>query len=73
MDNTNNIRDMSKRYDIKDIREYHAAAPKIETREDVIFLANVCLEELDKINKIIDNLIEKCEQDAKNERDTTKG
>lgn len=62
-----NIRDMSQRYDIKDIRAYHDAAPKIQTREDAIFLANVCIEELDKINKILDTAFEKCERDLKNE------
>lgn len=67
MDNTNNTRDMSKRYDIKDIRAYHDAAPKIETREDAIFLANICIEELDKINKILDTAFEACERDLKNE------
>jgi hypothetical protein len=62
-----NIRDTPKRYDIKDIRAYHDAAPKVETREDTIFLANLAIEELDKINKILDTAFEKCEMDLKNE------
>jgi len=60
----NDIRDMTKRYDIKNFREYYDAAPKIETREDAIFLAKICIEELDKINKILDTAFKKCEQDS---------
>ncbi len=67
MNKTNDIRDMSERYDVKDIRKYYDAAPKIETREDAIILANICIEELDKISKILDTAIGMCERDLKNE------